>query len=208
MESFDPEDMSGKETYRMLTNLIVPRPIALVTTESRDGVLNCAPFSFFQGVCGSPPILSLSIARKRESLKDTFRNILLQSEFVVHVPTADHLEAVETASGEFPPDVSEVDEIGFETQESSVVEVNGLEGLPVRMECRLHDQQPLAGGNVTVVFGEVVRFHVRDDLMKEDERLDYESMDPLARMGWDQYAVDFDVSQVADGGSYTRRSGE
>jgi flavin reductase (DIM6/NTAB) family NADH-FMN oxidoreductase RutF len=196
METFHPDEMSGRESYHMMTSVVVPRPIALVTTESRDGVLNCAPFSFFQGVCGKPPILSLSIARKRESLKDTFRNILLQSEFVVHVPTVDHMEDVETASGEFPPEVSEVEEVGFETVESDLVAVDGLEEMPVRMECRLHDQQPLAGGNVTVVFGEVVRFHIREDLSIEGDRLDYDALDPLARMGWDQYAADFSVSSV------------
>lgn len=187
MKSFDPEEMSGRDAYRLLTSVVVPRPIALVTTVSREGVLNCAPFSFFQGVCGKPPILSLSIARKRESLKDTFRNILLQGEFVVHIPSVEHLDEVETASGEFPPEVSEVEEVGFETVESNVVDVDGLRDFPVRMECRLHDQQPLAGGKVTVVFGEVVRFHVNDEVMKDDERFDYDEMAPLARVSWDRY---------------------
>jgi len=194
MKSYDPESMSGRESYHMLTSVVVPRPIALVTTVSRNGVLNCAPFSFFQGVCGSPPILSLAIARRREGLKDTFRNILLQSEFVVHVPTVELLEQVETASGEFPPEVSEVDEMGLDTLESDVVNVDGLKNLPVRMECRLHDQQPLAGGKVTVVFGEVVKFHVDEQMVdQESGRIDFETMAPLARLGWDQYTSVTDV---------------
>jgi len=188
MKSYDPENMEPRESYQFLTSLIVPRPIALVTSESRTGVLNCAPFSYFQGVLGKLPILSLSIARKKDRVKDTFRNIQFQSEFVVHVPKTDHLDEVETSSQSFPPDVSEVEEIGFTTVESTIVDVDGLRESPVRMECRLHDQQPIAGGKVTVVFGKVVQFHVDEQVMDQTpETTDYEILSPLARVGWDQY---------------------
>lgn len=192
MNFLDSEELSGRETYRLLTNLIVPRPIALVTTKSRDGVLNCAPFSFYQGVCGSPPILSLSIARNRSGLKDTFRNILLNNEFVVHVPQSEHVEDVELAGQTFDPDVSEVEKIGFTPVESSKVSVDGLEELPVRMECQLHDQMPVAGGKVTVVFGEVVCWHLSDDVYGDGE-VDFDSLDPLARVGPDSYTSLSDI---------------
>lgn len=188
MRTYDPETMSGRESYHLLTSLIVPRPIALVTTRSRDGILNCAPFSFFQGVCGNPPMLSLSIARRRQSLKDTFRNILLQSEFVVHVPRLEDMDAVETAANEFPPEVSEVEETGFTPIESDIVDVEGLEELPVRMECRLHDQVPIAGGKVTMLFGDVVRFHLSEGIYDDEtETADYEEFPPLSRVGWNRY---------------------
>lgn len=188
MKTMDPDELSGRDVYGLLTGLVVPRPIALVTTRSRDGVLNCAPFSFYQGVCGSPPIISLSIARNRKGLKDTFRNILLNSEFVVHTPRTQDLETVEQAAESYEPGVSEVDEIGLSSVESEKVDVKGLDGMPVRMECRLHDQFPVAGGKVTVVYGEVVYFHL-DEEIYEDEQIDYEALDPLARLGPNAYTT-------------------
>jgi flavin reductase (DIM6/NTAB) family NADH-FMN oxidoreductase RutF len=186
MTILDPDDLSGRTVYGLLTSLVIPRPIALVTTESRDGVLNCAPFSFYQGVCGSPPIISLSIARNRSGLKDTFRNILLDSEFVVHTPRTEHLDQVERTAESFDPEVSEVEEIGFHPTESEEVEVRGLEEPPVRMECRLHDQFPIAGGKVTVLYGEIVCFHLDEDVY-DGEYVDYDALDPLGRLGPDAY---------------------
>lgn len=186
MTQLDPQELSGRKVYGLLTSLVIPRPIALVTTQSRDGVLNCAPFSFYQGVCGSPPIISLSIARNRSGLKDTFRNILLNSEFVVHTPRTEHLDRVERTAESFGPEVSEVEEIGFHPTESEKVDVPGLDEPPVRMECRLHDQFPVAGGKVTVIYGEIVQFHLDDDVY-ENEYIQYEELDPLARLGPDAY---------------------
>jgi flavin reductase (DIM6/NTAB) family NADH-FMN oxidoreductase RutF len=188
MKQLDPEDLSGRQIYGLLTSLVVPRPIALVTTQSRDGILNCAPFSFYQGVCGVPPIISLSIARNRSGLKDTFRNILLGSEFVVHTPRREHLDQVELSSESFGPEVSEVEKIGFTPTESEKVQVPGLEELPTRLECRLHDQFPVAGGKVTVLYGEIVYFHVEDDVY-DGEDVDYEELDPLARLGPNAYTT-------------------
>ena len=186
METLNPEEMSGREVYGLLTSLVVPRPIALVTTQSREGVLNCAPFSFYQGVCGVPPIISLSIARNRSGLKDTFRNILLNSEFVVHTPRTEHLDQVERSAESFGPEVSEVERIGFTPTESDVVDVPGLKEPPTRLECRLHDQFPVAGGKVTVLYGEVVCFQVDEDVY-DGEDVDYDELDPLARLGPSAY---------------------
>lgn len=188
MKKLDPDDLSGRDIYGLLTSLVVPRPIALVTTESRDGVLNCAPFSFYQGVCGVPPIISLSIARNRSGLKDTFRNILLTSEFVVHTPREEHLNQVEDSSESFGPDVSEVDKIGFTPVESTKIDVPGLDEPSARLECRLHDQFPVAGGKVTVIYGEVVCFHLADDVHDGDD-VDYETLSPLARLGPNAYTT-------------------
>lgn len=189
MESLDPDSLSSRETYDLLTGLIVPRPIALVTTRSREGVLNCAPFSFYQGVCGDPPILSLSIARQQSGLKDTFRNVLLAGEFVVHTPREEDLDAVEITAGAFDPGASEVTEAGFTPIESEAVRVQGLKEPPVRLECRLHDQFSVAGGRVTLVFGRVVRFHLEEDLRGESGGIDPGRLRPLARLGSDAYTT-------------------
>lgn len=188
MECFDPESLTSRKTYDLLTGLVVPRPIALVTTQSRDGVLNCAPFSFYQGVCGDPPIVSLSIARHHSGLKDTFRNILLEGEFVVNTPRDEDMEAVEVAAGPFEPGTSEVEAAGFTPAESEAVRVPGLREPPVRLECRLHDQVSIAGGKVTVVFGRVVRFHVEEGL-RDGGTLNYEQLGPLARLGAGAYTT-------------------
>jgi len=119
-------------------------------------------------------------------LKDTFRNILLNSEFVVHTPRTEHLDRVERTAESFGPEVSEVEEIGFHPTESEMVDVPGLEEPPVRLECRLHDQFPVAGGKVTVLYGEIVQFHLDEDVY-ENEYVQYDELDPLARLGPDAY---------------------
>ncbi len=184
------KELSGREKLMLLTGLVVPRPIALVTTLSREDVLNCAPFSFYQGVCGNPPILSLSITRAREDFKDTIRNMLHQGEFVVHAPRREHLHEVEESSGAFPPGTSEAEHLGLSPVASSVVDVPGLGEMPVRMECRLQDQFPISGGRVTMFFGEVVCFHLEEGLLREDgETIDFKQFDPLARLGLDYTAL-------------------
>lgn len=188
MKTLDPEQLPDRTIYELLTGMVVPRPIALVTTQSRDDVLNCAPFSFYQGVCGAPPLISLSISKNRSGLKDTFRNILLTGEFVVHASREEHLEQVEKSSQSFGPQISEVERIGFTTTESDKVAVPGLQEPPARMECQLHDQFPIAGANVTVVYGEVINFHLEDEIYNGEE-VDYERFNPLARLGPDAYTT-------------------
>jgi len=105
----DPKDLKAEESYRLLVGMVVPRPIAWVSTVSRAGVVNLAPFSMFTFVSPKPPMLAISVGRKGNVYKDTARNIFDSEEFVVNIANRALLEAVHHSADEFPPDVSEVD---------------------------------------------------------------------------------------------------
>ncbi|MDO8398829.1 MAG: flavin reductase family protein [Bradyrhizobium sp.] len=122
----DPSDLAAEQAYRLLTGIVVPRPIAWVTTLSGDGVVNLAPFSAFTFVSPKPPMLAISVGRKAGVYKDTAHNILNNEEFVVHIADSSLMNAVHESSTEHPPDVSEVEELNLETLPSERVKVRVL----------------------------------------------------------------------------------
>ena len=111
----DPDDLDPEATYKLLTGVVVPRPIAWVTTVSPAGLVNLAPFSAFTFVSSKPPMVGINVGRKAGVMKDTGNNILQSREFVVHIPDTALLEAVHRSSVEYPADVSEVDALGLQT---------------------------------------------------------------------------------------------
>ncbi|MFL6556727.1 MAG: flavin reductase family protein, partial [Bacillus sp. (in: firmicutes)] len=108
MLSIDPALMSERENYKFLIGSIIPRPIAFVTTISKDGVLNGAPFSYFNIVSSNPPMISLSIHRSAGSQTDTARNILDSKQFVVHIVDEHNVEKINKTAASLPSDQSEV----------------------------------------------------------------------------------------------------
>ena len=189
MLEFKPQQLDKEEAKKLISGLIVPRPVILVTTLSPEGVLNCAPFSFFQAVCWKPPLVSLSITRRYSGRKDTLKNILLSTEFVVNVARPEHVNKVELSAEDYPPDVSEVKETGLKTIDSSEIEVPGLQGFPIRLECRLKDQISLAAGAATVVFAEIITAHVDEEIfVRKTGKVNPQKLNPLLRTGKDLYA--------------------
>src|SRR3546814_2473158 len=130
----------------MLSSLIVPRPIAMITTESEDGTVNVAPYSYFMPVTGSPPLLAVTMGGRRESgptPKDTWRNTARTGEFVVNITTDAMRDQIETAAMEFPADVSELDAIGWHTIPSVKVAHPSLAESPARSEENTSELQSL-----------------------------------------------------------------
>ena len=167
----NPSEVSPSVSYQLLTSIIVPRPIAFVSTVSADGIPNLAPFSFFNGVCGEPPTL-LFCAARRVPPKDTLVNIEAIGEFVVNVVTESLAEQMNMASAGFPPEVDEFAVTGLTPVPSEIVRPSRLRESPVNLECRLTQlvnvsDRPLGA---VVVIGEVVRFHIDDRLLNEIER--------------------------------------
>src|SRR6476619_8300053 len=111
----DPAELGAERIYRLMTGIVVPRPIAWVTSLSAKGVLNLAPFSAFTFVSPKPPMLAISVGRKAGVYKDTAHNILNNEEYVVHIADSSLMTAVHESSTEPPPEVSEVEEMGLAT---------------------------------------------------------------------------------------------
>jgi flavin reductase (DIM6/NTAB) family NADH-FMN oxidoreductase RutF len=191
--SIDPLQCDQRQIYKLMTGIIVPRPVALVSTVDRDGLANLAPFSFFAGVGSNPPtILFCPVIRKAsgpddarslEMRKDTLRNIEDTGEFVVNVVSESIAHAANATAAEVPPNVDEFVLSGLTPMASEVVRPARVAESPAQMECRLLQviytgHEPGAG---VIVLGEVVRFHVEESLF-EEFRVDPGGLDAVGRM--------------------------
>jgi flavin reductase (DIM6/NTAB) family NADH-FMN oxidoreductase RutF len=181
------KDLETEATYKLITGIVVPRPIAWVTTLSSSGVVNLAPFSFFTCVSPKPPLMAISVGRNAGIYKDTARNILAGEEYVIHIADFSHLEALHLSSTEYPPDVSEVEAAGLATVASDEVKVPRLRDAPVAMECRFRNCIEFGHTRNRLIVGEVVVFHLRDGLVK-DGKVATGELDPIARLGGPTYA--------------------
>ena len=184
-----------REAYKLLTGVIVPRPIGWVSTLNRNGVRNLAPFSFFNGVSIVPPTVSVSIYNappgpgRTDGIKDTLRNIKTTGEFVVHIVSESLREAMNVTATDFPPDMDEFAMVGLEAVESEKVRPERIAEAAVAMECRLHGLMPVGRGfgGATLVVGEVVLLHLRDDIVNERNHVDIHALQPIARIGGPEY---------------------
>jgi flavin reductase (DIM6/NTAB) family NADH-FMN oxidoreductase RutF len=181
----DPGSLSGRDLYQLMISAIIPRPIAFVTTVSRAGATNLAPFSFFNGVSSDPPIVSIAISTKRDgSKKDTWRNIEETGEYVVNVVVPDLMDAVITGARELPHGVSELDLSEEPTLPSVRVKPPRLARSPVQMECTL--LRIVEVEETGLILGRVVLFHVRDEAVTAG-RVDPRKVTFIGRMGGDLY---------------------
>ncbi|MFF2890311.1 flavin reductase family protein [Paenibacillus sp. NPDC057967] len=187
----DPEHQSAQDNYKLLIGSIIPRPIALVTTLSADGVLNAAPFSFFNIVSSNPPMVSVSVQRKNGIQKDTARNAAAQDAFVVHIADETYVEAMNATAAQVASDVSEVELAGLTAVASDRIKVPGVLEASIRMECVLEHALPLGGTEDSpacdLLIGRVVRFHIADSLY-ENGRIDPDGLKPVSRLAGHDYA--------------------
>jgi flavin reductase (DIM6/NTAB) family NADH-FMN oxidoreductase RutF len=187
LTTLDPAELGGRERYALLIGLVVPRPIGWITTRSAAGVVNLAPFSFFNGVSSSPPILSVAIGRRRDgSRKDTARNILETGEFVHHLVERGHLEPMVASSAEYPPETSEPAALGLELVRSERVSVPALACARARLECRL--ERHLEVGGSDLILGRVLCVRLSHELLGPRGALDESRLRPLGRLGGAGYA--------------------
>ena len=158
--------LSSGQRYHVLSSLVVPRPIAWVTTLNEDGQVNAAPFSYFQLMGENPPLVVLGIGRRSDgSAKDSFRNIRRTREFVINIVTEENAESMNLCATDFPPGVSEVAALGLATEPSVVVKPPRLSIAPAQLEGR--EVQTLLIGNNQVVMGELLVAHIRDEFIDE-----------------------------------------
>ena len=181
----DPASVSPRDAYRLMISCIIPRPIAFVTTLSRDGASNLAPFSFFNGVSSDPPVLSIAVSTKRDgSKKDTWRNIEETGEFVVNVVVPELMDAVIVGARELPHGVSELDLAKLKTLPSVKVKPPRIADSPVQMECTL--LKIVEVEETGLILGRIVMFHAKDEVLSgglvDPRRLTF-----VGRLGGDGY---------------------
>lgn len=181
MARIDPSVLSPVERYRLLIGMIVPRPIAWVTTTNGETV-NLAPFSFFNGVTSSPPTVMLSIG-PRKTPKDTLTNLLNHGEAVIHMVDGNQLEACHQSGGEYATHISEVEQLGLATCPSDKLQVPRLVESSLAMECRYLQHLSIGEPASTVVFLEVLLVHADETILGDDGLPDPSTFQPMARLG-------------------------
>lgn len=184
----DPAQLTPRERYRWVTSSIVPRPIAFVSSLSPEGHPNLAPFSFFNGVSTSPPVLAISMGKKKNGeRKDTLRNIEETKEFVVNIVPEDLAGQTERSSEELPAETDEFTFTGLTPVPSLRIRPPRVGESPLAMECRFLRSIPIGNGTSTLVLGEILLIHA-DDRILTDGLPDPEKLRPLARLGGGAYA--------------------
>ena len=179
---------------------VIPRPIAFVSTQSKAGVLNLAPYSFYTIACFNPMILAFFPVRfkKEEEKKDSYTNIIETGEFVVNVATESIMEPLNATAGRFEASVDEFELAGLTPSPSELVAPPGVLESPVRMECRLEKTVSFgdegAGGS-DGIFGRVVHFYA-DDTLIEDFRIDEQKLQPIARLAGVKYSRLGDITEI------------
>ncbi|MEU6646933.1 flavin reductase family protein [Saccharomonospora sp. NPDC046836] len=184
--AIDAATLDANTAYRLLTGVVVPRPIAWITSVAEGGELNLAPFSAFTMVANDPPMVGVNIGLRAGRQKDTARNIAHSGEYVVNIPSWDFRHAVHESGRAWEPDVDEIALLGLRTVDSDVVAAPRLLDVPVSMECRLARVVSFGRAGAEFTVGEVVRFHIRADLL-QDGKIDTLELDPAARLAGPNY---------------------
>jgi len=189
---YDPTEHPLLETHKLMIGSIVPRPIAFVSTLSKDGFENLAPFSYFNAISSNPPLMMISAGMRPEGgAKDTRDNIRDRHDFVIHIVSLDHLDAMNASSANLPPGESEVLNLGLETTELEGSRLPRLASARVAFACSLYDIQYIGPDPQSLILGEVHGVFVDDSVIGEDAkgRVKFlaEEIDPIGRLGGREY---------------------
>jgi len=205
----DADDLDAAQTYKLLIATVVPRAIGWISTLSTDGVANLAPFSFFTVVGRKPPMLSISIQHRSDGvLKDTYVNIRDTKEFVANLATLPLASAMHSSAREFPSEMDEFDALGLEKAPSVVVRPPRVALAPVAMECVLEREFTVGDFSDHVVWGRVVRFHVRDDVYLDGGRVDTAVLSPVGRLAAEYTLVENVFTTPLDADLLEQRNGQ
>ncbi|HCA86628.1 MAG TPA: flavin reductase [Streptomyces sp.] len=187
---FDPGAMGRNPFYKILTSVVVPRPIAWVSTTSADGTDNLAPHSFFTVSCVDPPVVQFTSVGRKDSL----RNVEATGSFVVNLAPEHLFEQINATGTDFPPAISEFDAVGIAREPSLRVKPPRVAASPVALECELHSTTRF--GDSTVVFGRVVHAAVTESALA-DGHPEITRLRPLARLGKDEWGALGDVLEIS-----------
>jgi flavin reductase (DIM6/NTAB) family NADH-FMN oxidoreductase RutF len=174
MRTLDPAQIAPSDIYKLMIGMIVPRPIAFVSTVDTAGIRNLAPFSYFTACSSNPPVVCFcaSVRAEPRPYKDTLRNVEAVDEFVVNIVSEEIAEQMNLTSADVPPEVDEFELSGLTPMASDLVKPPRVAESKVQMECRLHQIVRVSdkpGGGI-LVLGEVLRFHVLESLLDDQNR--------------------------------------
>ena len=191
-KEFDPKKLGIRDNYHLMISGIVPRPIAFVSSISKNNENNLAPYSFFNGFGANPPIVGFSpaLSGRTGKPKDTLLNIQETKEFTISIINSNMVGQVSLASCEYERSIDEFSKVGLTKQNSSIVKPPFVEESPFVMECKLHDiiylgNKPASGN---LILGEIVRFHISDKVLDSHDRVDPILLDAVSRMGGSWYS--------------------
>lgn len=192
----DPLNFDGFN--RVLTGVIVPRPIAFVSTISAGGLVNLAPYSFFNAVSYNPPTIVFSSSRHAgDKQKDTLANIEETGEFVVNIVVEGIAEAMNRTAAEYPAEANEFEIAGLTPVPSQIVRAPRVAESPVNMECRLNQVVPIGEGmhQHGLVIGEILLVHIRDDII-DGHRINHQRLQPVGRLAGNMYCHTTDTYEL------------
>ncbi|MFF9807957.1 flavin reductase family protein [Streptomyces coeruleorubidus] len=190
-------ELAPAKKQGLLSQLVVPRPIAMITTLDPDGGVNVAPYSYYMPVSGEPPLIAVTIGAQRQDTpepKDTWLNIERTGEFVVNVTTVEIAEHIEAVAREYPRGVSEMDVAGWRPVPSQVLDTPSLADSPAHLECRVHEvidrgDHTTCFSGVHIVLAEVVCVTTDDAIMSAPGRIDPTRVRAVGRMGFPWFAT-------------------
>ncbi len=192
--TFLVDELEGAEGYKLVTGLVVPRPIGWIGSTSPDGVKNLAPYSFFNAVSGDPPTVVFSPGAGPGTRKDTADNVKVSGEFTVNIVTDEVAEAMNATAAGLPADVDEFAHAGLTAIGGVVVDAPRVAEAKAQMECRVSHQLPVGrrGGGNWLFVGEVVAFHVNEDLL-DGTRVDQAGLGAIGRHAGNMYSRTHDL---------------
>ncbi|OWA37775.1 hypothetical protein B9G55_06970 [Saccharibacillus sp. O16] len=204
MYTLNPEQLESKQIYKLMTGTITPRPVAWVTSRSTEsGVVNAAPFSYFNMISSEPPLVAISVVRRPSGeMKDTARNVTEQGELVVHICDESLVEEMNKTAAVLPPGESEIDLTRLSLIDSEAVGVPGIAEAKVRLECRLESHVPIKAddGRIThdLLIARIIRFQLEESIYDaEHGYVLTQQLRPIARLAGSEYAELGRLFQIA-----------
>lgn len=188
---FDPQNLDQKAIYKLLTGIVIPRPIGWISTVSEEGIYNLAPFSYFNAIGDDPPHVMFSTMRGNDTNKDTLNNVLSTKQFVVNMVTEELVEQMNMTAQPIPANESEFHLTGLTPIASTVINAPRVKESPIAMECELVHHYELEDhkyGGATILIGKVVQFHINDEMLLPDFKINLETYKPVARLAGSNYS--------------------
>ncbi|MGR5209775.1 flavin reductase family protein [Vibrio rotiferianus] len=191
--NIDLSTLAPTQVYHLMTQTIIPRPVAWVLTDSGEQNFNLAPFSYFTAVSSRPPLLMISVGKKPDGhVKDTTRNVLETGRLVIHIASSDFAQEVTQSSATLPHGQSELNLTSLETTEFSGCALPRLKGAPIAFGCKLHEVIEMGDTPQSLIFAEIEQIYINEQVIyMEGDRLKVDALavDPLARLGGSDYAT-------------------
>ena len=202
MAIFNLSDYSANSVYHLMTQTIVPRPIAWILTrnENNQHSYNLAPFSYFTALASDPPLIVISVGKKSEStVKDTRKNILCSKDFVIHIASRGSAENMTKSATSLDYGVSELEGLEEKLEDFPSSPLPRLASCRVAMHCEYYDSHIIGPNQQAVIYGQVKTIFVEDSIVETTDTrvtIDAKGLDPLARLGGSQYSLFGEIKEI------------